>query len=134
MNNITPINDAEISAYIDDELDSARMQEVEQELVNDPVLRAQYEDLKTADRQWKSVASSLESQPSIVLPRESLTKNSIAAALLLLLAFLVLRFAPKFITLMSVGVIIHAIALALILLWVLYNETEAGKGGWGKFI
>jgi anti-sigma factor RsiW len=134
MNFINTINDAEISAYIDDELDSVRMQEVEQELVNDPVLPAQYEDLKTADRRWKSVASSLESHPTIVLPRESLTKNSITAALLLLLAFLVLRFVPKFITLMSVGVIIHAIALAFILLWVIYNETEAGKGRWAKFI
>lgn len=134
MNNIAPINDAEISAYIDGELDSVRMQEVEQALVNNPVLRAHYEELKAADRQWRSIASSLESHPTIVLPRESLTKNSITVALLLLLAFLVLRFAPKFITLMSIGVVIHAIALAFILLWLLYSETEADKGRWGKFV
>ena len=51
-----PIEPFELSGYLDGELEPDRVRELEAVLARDPALRAEYEALANADREWKSTA------------------------------------------------------------------------------
>jgi anti-sigma factor RsiW len=60
-----PVEEHEISALIDGELDEPRAAEVRTAIQQDPAIRAQYERLAAADRTWSAAAATAQFQPAI---------------------------------------------------------------------
>jgi len=63
-----PIEPAELSAFIDGELDAGRAAEVRAALASDAALRARYESLAHADAHLRSVAAGMTLSPRIRWP------------------------------------------------------------------
>jgi anti-sigma factor RsiW len=63
-----PIDPAELSAFIDDELDTGRAAEVRAALATDAALRERYESLVHADAHMRSVAAGVSLHPQIRWP------------------------------------------------------------------
>lgn len=62
-------SDAELSAYLDGELEPDRAAAVANLIANDDQVRAQYEALRTLDSQLRQVADAAAFAPRVVLPR-----------------------------------------------------------------
>jgi anti-sigma factor RsiW len=65
---MTDLDPAELSALLDGELDPARGREVEALIAADPVLSAEFEQLKRADQRLKSLAEPAAFRPQIRWP------------------------------------------------------------------
>jgi len=121
-----PIEPAELSGYLDGELEPDRIREVEAALAIDPVLRADYHVLADADRTWKSAANIAAFLPNTQLRPVwswSLTRSPSAIAAILVL-LVVLRITPKLGDFVAWGLIVHAAALAVVLPWVVRMVQE----------
>jgi len=114
---MNPVDPAELSAYLDRELSSARMQEVEAALEHDVALRAELEVLKATHLGWQAAARSVMFTPQISLPESCSFLQSRLVIACTLFVLVVLRFAPKFTDVLVFAVFLHAVALLAILPW-----------------
>ncbi len=110
-----PVQEFELSALIDGELDPARAAEIRSAIAADPVLRAQYEYFAKADRAWAAAAASARFRPA--LPRDASAAPASRAQLLMTAMLVVIltagRLVLKIVPLeLVVGVFIHALMLA----------------------
>lgn len=110
-----PVEEFEISALIDGELDATRAAEVRRAIERDAALRAEFEHLAEVDRAWTAVARSAQFTPAA--PRYELARPQgqsyvwIAAALALIL--IAGRGFPKFFPVeLAAGILIHTLMLA----------------------
>src|SRR5690606_35931446 len=98
-----PVQPAELSALPAGELETSRKAEVEAALAGDPALQARFLALTSADQQWRAAAHAASFQPQIDLEPQGSTQRSAILITLGLLALLILRFAPKFIDVVTFG-------------------------------
>lgn len=117
-----PFEPAELSAYLDGELDAARAKEIEVLLANDPGLRAEFDQLKRQDAVWISAVHSAVVRPRLSLEPRSNASMAVARSAVLLAGLLAVRFVPKFPELVSFGVVLHIVVLAVALAWVVRTE------------
>jgi len=110
-----PVQPAELSALLDDELEIGRREEVEMALASDPALRAQFLTLKSADHQWRSAAHAASFQPQIDLGPQDSAQHPAFLITLGLIALIIVRFAPKFIDALPFGIVLHVVALLVLL-------------------
>jgi len=119
-----PIEPAELSGYLDGELEPDRALEAEAALASDPLLRAEYHALANADSAWKSAAHFAGFVPNTQLPHRKSLKSSPLAIATILVLLAVLRIAPKLGDVIAWGLFFHAAALAVILPWVVRMARE----------
>lgn len=112
------IDPDELSAYLDGELDRERVLEIEAALNNDATLRAQLDDLASANRDWRVAARGAAFEPEVALAAAYPTSNWSWLAMALL-ALIVVRLAPKLGDLFEWSLILHAAALCTTLPWVI---------------
>lgn len=124
---MNPIEPTELSAYLDGELSSARMLEIESALERDAELRAEFEALKSAHISWQAAARSAMFTPQITLSRGTPFLQSRPAVACALVILLVLRFVPKFTDIVVFAVFLHAIALLAILPWVVQMVRQDAR-------
>ncbi len=105
------IDAAELSAYLDGELDPPRRAEVEKALASDAALRAEFEQLRLHYAVWAAAASSAISEPAKHTSSFAIDFRIIIGIVLLL----ALRFLPKLGDLVFWGIVIHAVALVVVL-------------------
>ncbi len=123
---MNPIEPAELSAYLDDELSPARAREVEAALRGSPALRAEFDALLEADERWRAAARSASFRPRIRLGGARLPEVPplrAAGALALLLAA---RILPKLGSAWDLELIVNGIALVIVMVWVI-RMTGAGE-------
>jgi len=123
---VKPIEPAELSAYMDGELDPARAREVETALESSPALRGELNRLVSADNSWRAAARIASFRPSIRLdtaPRPLHLRPILRAAggVILLLAA---RVVPKLGSTLEVELILNAFALAIALIWIVRLMTR----------
>jgi anti-sigma factor RsiW len=114
-----PIEGIELSGYLDGELEPGRASEVEAAIERDPVLRAEYEALAEADREWKSAGRLAGFVAQTQLPEK---KSLVPVAVLVLLVGL--RMMPKMSDMFAWALVLHAAALAIALPWVVRMARE----------
>jgi anti-sigma factor RsiW len=123
---MTPIDTAEISAYLDGELSAIRAEELEAAIANDPALRAELEALARQHSAWRGAASSANFLPTVRLEPpgaglKSQTAPGIALALTVLIA---LRVLPKLTDSLGIGLVLHSLALAAIMGWLIHMTSR----------
>jgi hypothetical protein len=117
------IEPAELSAYLDGELDPGRAREVATALANDPKLRAEYEVLANSDKYWKSSAAAARFKPAVVFSSAQVfgTAPLYVVAVAALIALCVSAKATDAVFLV---LILHCIALTITLPWVMRMARE----------
>ena len=113
-----PVEPAELSGYLDGELDVARTAEVRELLSRDAALLAQFEALRATDANWRAAAASAAFVPRLQLPAPRARATSWARIAALALALIALRVLPKLGGPMVWGIALHAVALAIALVWI----------------
>ena len=118
------IQAAELSGYLDGELDSHRAAEIEVALTSDPVLRADYECLAKRDSVWKAAAHTAKFDPkAMVVDNKAFIGSPLALAAIIVLA-VAARFSLELSDLVVWGLILHSAALALVLPWVIHMARD----------
>lgn len=128
---MNPIEPAELSAYLDGELNPARAREVESALATSPALQAELDALTKADKTWRMAARLAAFRSTIQLPRTSSRKVPLyrtAGAVVLLLA---VRFLPKLAGALDWGLIANGVALAIAMVWVIRMTRAEERQGDG---
>jgi hypothetical protein len=119
-----PIQAAELSAYLDGELDSHRAAEVKVALASDPALQAEYECLTQADTAWKAAAHTAKFEPkATVVGNKTFLGSPLALAAIIVLA-VASRFALELSDVIVWGLILHSTAMALVLPWVIHMAHD----------
>ncbi len=115
---MNPIDPAELSAYLDGELDPARAGEVEAALASSPALRGELNALVNADNAWRAAARGASFEPGIRLrPGNTVLRSTLraAGAIVLLLAARVL---PKLPGSLLWELVLNGIAFTFALIWI----------------
>ncbi len=120
------IESAELSAYLDGELDASRAEELETAMRNSPALQGEFRALQLADIRWQSAARSADFAPAVLTPKRKSLLELPLAIIVLLLVLLVLRFIPKLDDVLVVGIVLHLLVLALMLPWLFADEQHPG--------
>jgi anti-sigma factor RsiW len=117
---VKPIEPAELSAYMDGELDPARAREVEGALESSPALRAEFNSLVSADNSWRMAARTASFRPGIRLqPTDApLPLRSVFRAAGFVILLLAARVVPKLASTLEVELILNAVALTIALTWI----------------
>ena len=115
-----PIEPAELSAYMDGELDPARAQEVEAALESSPALRSEFNRLVSADNSWRTAARTAAFRPDIRLEPNNrpLPLRSVLRAAGSITLLLAARVVPKLASTLEVELTLNAVALAIALIWI----------------
>lgn len=113
-----PIESAELSAYLDGELDAARAQDVVIALAGDAKLRAELEQLKKQDAAWASAASTAISQPKLRLVPEEAKSSARARIVVITMVLVAVRLFPKMEDLFLLGIVLHCAVLVAALAWI----------------
>ncbi|HLT62977.1 MAG TPA: zf-HC2 domain-containing protein [Pseudohongiella sp.] len=111
------VEPAELSAYLDGELSSERMAEIDAALTTDANLRAEFEALKSADIQWKAAAKAATFHPEVQLPESRAQVFTPVMLAVIVVTLIALRMIPKFADMMVFAIALHAIALVSLLPW-----------------
>jgi len=119
-----PIEPIELSGYLDGELEPDRVRELEAVLDRDPALRADYEALANADRDWKSAARLAAFVPNTQLQLSKPFTHSPFALAAVLALLVVLRMTPKLTDVFAWGLVLHATVLGIALHWVVRMARE----------
>lgn len=124
---MNPIEPAELSAYMDGELDPTRAREVETALEGSQALRGELNKLVSADNSWRAAARIASFRPRIRLhatpaPLHLRPVVRAAGGVILLLA---VRVVPKLASTLEVELILNAFALAIALIWIVRMMTRA---------
>lgn len=123
-----PIQEYELSALIDGELDPARAGEARSQLAHDPVLWARYERLLAVDGEWRQAAQTARFVPAINLPPEPARPGWLSLSRILgLFAMLTAgRFALKLLPVdLVAGMLIHAVMLGVTIAVVVWFSNQA---------
>ncbi len=120
---MTPIDPAELSAYLDGELSATRADEVRAALALDPELRRSYELLVKCDADWSARAQAAKFSPRVRFARAPWSRSLLMAAAVVLGLF-VLRMALKVMpTICGAG--IEAALLVVVVGWGLSRILHA---------
>jgi anti-sigma factor RsiW len=121
---------AELSAFLDGELDPIRAKQIEALLAADPEMRAAFEQLDLADRRLRSVAAAAAFRPRVRWPEpaeQPATRWLVLPLAAVLLAWAIGKLIP---TTMTVSLVINAAALLLLvacLAPLAVREARAGE-------
>lgn len=111
---MTPLDPAELSAFLDGELPPARMSEIEAMLTGDANLRAEYEALRRADANWRQAGAAAMFVPPVRLP----TTDRVAAMSLwpaaVVAVLLLARVGGRFIDPVAPSLLLNLAALVLV--------------------
>jgi len=120
------IDPAELSGFLDREMTEERRQEIRQLVANTASLREELESLSVADSRWRAAARSAAFRVEIRLHREKIFAISPTQAALLITFLLAIRFLPKLVSTLMLGLALNGIALAIVIAWVIAmtRETE----------
>lgn len=113
-----PIELAELSAFLDGELDSVRTSEVEAALASDSALREEFNTLASVDAEWRSVARTAVFAPNVQLSRNAVFAGPWLLTVAVVVVLAAVRFVPKFIDVPEFGFLLHGLTLALVVAWV----------------
>lgn len=122
-----PIDESELSAYLDDELDPKRTAQVRAALADDEKLAAQLDAFRAVDEAWREAAVTARFAPDVRLVRATAFWESWKGIAVLSTLLVALRWLPSVTGLLEWGLAIHAAALALVLVWTARRVTEAGS-------
>jgi hypothetical protein len=103
-----------------------RRQEIRQLVANTASLREELESLSVADSRWRAAARSAAFRVEIRLQREKLFTISVTQASLLIAFLLAIRFLPKLMSTLTLGLALNGIALAIVIAWIvaMTRDTE----------
>jgi hypothetical protein len=103
-----------------------RRQEIRQLVANTASLREELESLTSADSRWRAAARSAAFPVEIRLHREKILAISPVQAAVLTALLLAIRFLPKLVSTLTLGLALNGIALAIVIAWVIAmtRETE----------
>jgi anti-sigma factor RsiW len=127
-----PIESAELSAYLDGELSPARMLEIEMALASDAGLRSEFEALEASNLSWSAAAQSVMFTPQIeipsALPPERTNLSSNREIICAFLVFILLIFGTRLTDILVLSVFVHAIAMLVMLPWIVgLIREDAGE-------
>jgi anti-sigma factor RsiW len=112
-----PIEPAELSAYLDHELEPSRHREIESALEQDAALRAEFEALASLDATWRHAAAGARFSPGVRLPLRRRYLGLPYALALLVFGIAAIRFVPQLSEAMILGFLVHGVVLALVGGW-----------------
>lgn len=121
-----PIDPVELSGFIDREMTEERSAEVRQLAADSASLREEIEGLSRSDSRWRAAARSAAFRVEIRYQREKLFPISATQASLLLAFLLAIRFLPKLMGTLTLGLALNGIALAIVIAWIvaMTRDTE----------
>jgi anti-sigma factor RsiW len=120
------IEPAELSAYLDGELNSDRASEVSAVIADDPTLRVAFDALATMDAAWKTAAKSAAFTPAIRLPTSRRLTDSRLVLAVVLALLVALRMAPILGEHIEWDLSLHVIALMIVLLVLIRSGGQIG--------
>jgi len=115
------VEEFEISALLDGELDPKRAAEVRSAIERDPVLQSQFKRLGEADRAWAGAARSAQFMPAVPWDAVSPSPSRAHAWVVTALAFMMVagRLIPKILQVdPAAGVLVHLVMLAAVIAFV----------------
>ncbi len=116
---MTPIDPMELSALIDGELSSSRAREVTAAIEQNPELRAEFDRLRLFHESCVRAAAAAAFTPRAINVSADRSNRTALLPLLAGVALLAVRFLPKAFDLGIAGPLLHAAALAGVLLLVI---------------
>jgi len=127
-----PVEEFEVSALIDGELDPTRAAEVRMAIERDPALQAQFVRLTEADQVWAQAARSAQFLPGVawdaVSPSPSLAHAWVLTALAL--GIVAARVVPKVLPLdLAAAILVHGLILAGVIAVVVWISGRAVPHG-----
>lgn len=125
---MNPIEPAELSAYLDGELDAARAREVEAALASSPALREQFKALVSADNSWRATARSASFRPNVRFDADATRTRSVLRAAGGVTLLLAARIVPKLAGGLELELILNGIALTVALVWIVRMTAADGLG------
>ena len=111
------IQDEELSALLDGELDAQRAEEVRARIKADPALRKEFDALARLDQRLSYAAEQAAFLPELSFPEKAGTERPAwhwKAAIVVVLALLVARLLPKLAELPLIGIGLHVAAIVAI--------------------
>jgi len=121
---MTPVDAAELSAFLDGELAPARAREVEAAIAANPSLRAEFSALSQADTIWRATASSARFQPKIDIAGGVVASGYWAGLALAVILLVAIRILPKLSGTVELGFLVHSGVLAIFLAWIIQTERK----------
>jgi anti-sigma factor RsiW len=119
-----PIESAELSAFLDCELDADRACEVQTALEGSPELRAEFDALSAMDAEWRSAAGRSAFEPKVVLPSNPAPVESWLITAATVAGLVAIRMIPKFGGSIEFGFVLHVLALALLMVWLISDALR----------
>jgi anti-sigma factor RsiW len=119
-----PIELAEVSAYLDGELDSTRAEEVRNAIAIDPALRSIFNGLSEADTKWRAAAAAANFHHAVRLRHLSALAVSMPVAAAIGVMLVLMRVLPKLTDALWFGLICHGILLAAIVVGLVHTERN----------
>lgn len=126
---MNPIDPAELSAFLDGELEAARAKDVESAIASDPALRMEFERLQKADAGWAAAARSAISQPTVFLASRTTVSSFYVRIAIGAVVLLALRILPKLNDAVAWGAALHSIVLIALLTWVIRSSLRDDVAG-----
>lgn len=127
-----PLAPEELSALMDGELDPARAREVEEIIATDATARDAFARLLELDRVCRMAADGAAFEPALTLDEPARRAWSSLTVMAMVAALTWVRLAPKWMTSPAPGLLLHAAALAVLLiglLWQVQSESRARASG-----
>jgi anti-sigma factor RsiW len=118
------VEPAELSAYLDGELDPDRARELAAALAEDADLRAAYEALANSDKSWQLAAAAASFKPAIDLSSHENSRASRLTEIMVVAVLVALCVMSKTTDAITLGLILHGIALAIALPWIVRMARE----------
>jgi anti-sigma factor RsiW len=125
-----PIEPAELSAYLDHELEPRRQREIESALAQDEALRTEFAALARLDATWRDAAASARFRPGVRLPLARSVVGSSFMVALVAVCLVAVRFVPQLSDAMVLGFLIHGVVLAMVGGWIV-RVVEADRRAMG---
>jgi anti-sigma factor RsiW len=121
-----PVEPAELSAFLDNELDGVRAAEVEAALASDSALRAEFNAVARADAECRSAAGTAAFSPDVRLSAKALPSGPWYLTAAVVGVLVAVRMLPKFSDALEFGFVLHGLALVIVLAWVTWIARSAG--------
>jgi anti-sigma factor RsiW len=127
---MTPLEPGELSAYLDGELGSERMREVENIIASDPIVRAEFDALASADRNWRASARSAAFHPKVDLSRASAAPSprnaiSMRGVFAFVAVLIIMQIVLRKIDIMTLTLALNGVAFTLVLFCVISSSNQA---------
>lgn len=119
-----PIEPAELSAYLDGELDSNRARDVAIALATDPALRARYDALANVDAAWRTAVLAAQFTPAVQFEKRKALDISVPILAIVLICLVALLLLSKIDDVMEWSLVLHSIVLTIALPWIVRMAQE----------